>query len=161
MGAGASAESSSAALAAAGEVKSEAAAKAVQDAVASLPKLQQDSAAAMFDKAGSAMTSEQLTSAAQDVISSAGKIEAGEGQPSPVNDQAAAAVDLDVLKKEVRIVRLILKDVRKVAPKLERYFLAEVLKKILSVQIVLILQSVWVEMLKQFISFSMFMMKTF
>ena len=90
MGAGASAESSSAALAAAGEVKSEAAAKAVQDAVASLPKLQQDSAAAMFDKAGSAMTSEQLTSAAQDVISSAGKIEAGEGAQAAVAAVGAA-----------------------------------------------------------------------
>ena len=66
-----------------------------------------------------------------------------------------------LLKKEVRIVKLILRDVQKVAPKLEKCSLAEVLKKILSVQIVLILQSVWVEMLKQFIHFSMFMMKTF
>ena len=65
------------------------------------------------------------------------------------------------LKKGGRIVRLILRNVQKGTAKLDKCSLAETLKKILSAQTVLILQSVWVEMLKQFISFSMFMMKKF
>ena len=65
------------------------------------------------------------------------------------------------MKKGVPIVRLILRNVQKGIAKLDKCSLAEILKKILSAQTVLILQSVWVEMLKQFISFSMFMMKKF
>ena len=90
MGAGASAESGAVLAEAGEEVTKEATERAVVDAVASLPDLQQGAAREMFSKAADVMASAQLAAAAKEVLDTAGSIDAGEGGQAAVAAVGAA-----------------------------------------------------------------------
>ena len=68
MGAGASADSSAATLAAAQNVDVDTAAKLVEDAVATVPSLHQENARLLFSCAGETMTSDEISIAAKEVL---------------------------------------------------------------------------------------------
>ena len=68
MGAGASADSSAATLAAVQNVDADTAAKLVEDAVATVPPLHQENARLLFSCASETMTSDEISVAAKEVL---------------------------------------------------------------------------------------------